>query len=207
MICKTFCKNCGQSLPEGAKFCINCGTRVPEEAGHAFCANCGAPLEPGARFCASCGVKTGGDTAGTVTPPPPPPPIPTTDRGAGTQLTSWKMTSLYEGEPKVGIAKATGMLTIYDDRLEFKKQMGSALGGAFGAIGMAVAHSKIKSDPVDIYPLSQVAQLRTGKYGGVYNTLVVVLRDGRTVSFCPAAPASSAPENAVRQLTPYIQAR
>lgn len=196
MICRTFCKNCGQSVPDGAKFCGNCGARVQEEQGKSFCSACGAQLEAGAQFCPSCGTKVeAGTNSSSVT----------TSRGTGTLLTTWKMASLYEGEPKVGIAKATGPLSIYDDRLEFKKTMGNALGGAFGLIGMGIAQLQANKDPVLIYPLGQVAQLRVGKYGGVYNTLVVVMRYGTTVSFCPATPASAAPQNVIDSLSPYMQ--
>lgn len=195
MICKNFCKNCGQSVPDGAKFCGNCGAQVQEEQGKSFCSACGAQLEAGAQFCPSCGAKAGAGASSASA---------AVSKGTGTLLTTWKMTSLYEGEPTVGFAKATGPLSVYDDRLEFKKQLGNSLGGAFGLIGMGIAQSKAKKDPLLIYPLSQIAQLRVGKYGGVYNTLVVVMRDGTTVSFCPATPASAAPQNVIDSLKPYM---
>lgn len=190
MVYRTFCKNCGQSVPDGAKFCGKCGTRVEEDVGKVFCSACGEQLELGAQFCPSCGTKVGVDVP--------------TPKGTGTLLTTWKMASLYEGEPTVGIAKATGPLSIYDDRLEFKKTMGNALGGAFGLIGMGITQLQANKDSILIYPLGQVAQLRVGKYGGVYNTLVVVMRDGTTVSFCPATPASAAPQNVIDNLKPYM---
>lgn len=192
------CKNCGHLVPGTAKFCGNCGTRVEEETGKIFCSTCGEPLEAGAKFCPSCGVKVEEETNSDTN---------TTPQGVGKLLTTLKMVSLYEGEPKVGIAKASGPLSVYDDRLEFKKQMGNALGGAFGLVGMAVAQSKVKNDPLLVYPVSQIAQLRVGKYGGVYNTLVVVMKDGTTVSFCPAAPASAAPQSVIDSLSPYMQKR
>lgn len=185
------CAKCGKPLAEGAKFCPNCGTRVEQQQSIAFCSTCGEKLEPSARFCPACGVKVG-RTDNTITT-------------SGKLITSLKMVSMYEGTPAVGIAKAAGPLTVYDDRIEFKKQMGNALGGAFGLIGMTVTKSTVREDPVDIYPVSQIAQLRVGKYGGVYNTLVVVLRDGTTVSFCPAVPGSSVPQNIINSLQPYLR--
>lgn len=189
------CTKCGQDLAEGAKFCSNCGTRVEKQQDHTFCTTCGARLEPSARFCPSCGVKVERITAETpadVTAPEKP-------------VTVLKMVSLYEGTPTVGIAKATGTLSVYHDRIEFVKQLGNALGGAFGLAGLAAAKSKTKDDPIDIYPVSQISRLYVGKYCGVYNTLVLTLRDGFTVSFCPAAPGSSAPQNIVNSLQPYLR--
>ena len=195
------CTNCGQPLAEGAKFCPNCGTRVEQQQQqplNAFCTTCGAKLEPASQFCPACGVKVGQPAqqrevhTETVTT-------------SGKLVASLKMVSMYEGTPTLGLAKATGPLTVYDDRIEFKKTMGNAIGGAFGLVGLAVAKSKVKNDPINIYPVSQIAQLRVGKYGGVYNTLVVVMRDGATVSFCPAIPGSSEPQNIINNLQPYLR--
>lgn len=189
------CIKCGQGLAEDAKFCPNCGARVEKQQNHAFCTTCGTRLEPSARFCPSCGVKveqiTGEAPIDTVSPEKP--------------VTVLKMVSLYEGTPTMGIAKATGTLSVYYDRIEYVKQMGNAFGGTFGLAGMVVARSKVKDDPIDIYPVSQISQLSVGKYCGIYNTLVAVFRDGATVSFCPAAPGSSAPQNIVSSLQPYLR--
>jgi len=195
------CKNCGQTVPDGAKFCGSCGTRVQEERKGGFCSICGAKLEPGAQFCASCGTKAGqAAVSGTGQDRGPAP----AQKGSGKLLFAPKMFSMYAGEPKMGIAKATGQLSVYDDRLEFKKTTGNALGGAFGLVGMAVAQIKLNKDPILIIPISQIVQLRAGKYSGVYNTLVVATRDGKTVSFCPAVPGSSTPQTIIDTLKPYL---
>lgn len=196
------CTKCGQSLVEGAKFCPYCGTRVEQQQNSAFCSVCGAKLEPSAKFCPACGVKVGQPAKPAE---PAEPAVRSTAAASGRLLTSLKMVSMYEGTPTVGLAKATGPLTIYDDRIEFKKTLGNALGGAFGLVGMAVAKNKVKNDPINIYPVSQIAELRVGKYSGVYNTLVVVMRDGTTVSFCPAIPGSSEPQNIINNLQPYLR--
>lgn len=46
--------------------------------------------------------------------------------GIGRELVVMRLMSWYKGEKKVGIAKATGTLTVYTDRLEFKRQLGNA---------------------------------------------------------------------------------
>jgi len=124
--------------------------------------------------------------------------------GVGNLLHTSKLVSMYAGEPTVGIAKATGRLSVYDNRLEFKKEMGSSLGGAFGLVGMAVARSQVKKDPIDVYALDQIANVRLGKYGGIYNTLVVTMKDGGVISFCPGLPGSSEPQTIVTLLQPYL---
>lgn len=201
------CTKCGQPLAENAKFCPSCGARVERQSG-VFCSACGAKLEPSAQFCPACGTKAGqasGQTSGQTSGGTSGRTSGGTVNPSGRLIASLKMVSMYEGTPTVGIAKATGPLSIYDDRIEFKKTMGNALGGAFGLIGMAVAQSKVKNDPINIYPVSQIAELRVGKYSGVYNTLVVVMRDGTTVSFCPAIPGSSEPQNIINSLQPYLR--
>ncbi len=51
----SFCTECGNSVPAGAKFCPNCGAK---QAGPALCAGCGEPLPEGSKFCPNCGTKT-----------------------------------------------------------------------------------------------------------------------------------------------------
>lgn len=187
------CANCGETLKEDAKFCPSCGTRVEEQQSVAFCVTCGTKLDPSAQFCPGCGVRVG-ETAEA--------PAST----AGSKLLStYKLVSLYHGEPTLGIAKASGTLMIYEDRIEFEKQLGNALGGAFGLVGLIKTQKDVKKDPVDIYHVSEITKLRTGKYAGVYSTLVVELRGGKVITFCPVTPGSSMPENVISVLTPYLK--
>ena len=111
-------------------------------------------------------------------------------KGTGALITSWKLVSLFKGEPKISYyAEATGTLYVYEDRLEFK---------------IRKAMHKEDNDSLLIYPLSQIAQLRLGKYGIVYNTLVVVLCDGTKISICPVTPGSSAPQAVIDSLKAYL---
>ncbi len=228
-----FCSNCGEPVSDVVKmrFCVVCGTQM--EAAARFCPVCGMRADPEETDTSVrqpvFGEPTrqpafGEPTRQTAFGEPARQPVPEEPvrqaafaepvrqpvaeepvRQTQTPLMPAKMFSLYEGEPTIGIAKCTGTLTVYGDRLEFKKQLGNAVGGAFGLVGMAVSRSRIKEDPLLIFPLSQVLQLRTGKYGGVYNTLVLVMRDGTTVSLCPAVPGSSFPQEIVNRLHPYMQ--
>lgn len=187
-----FCKNCGKQLEDGAKFCCFCGAQVEQAvSAEKVCATCGAPLRPEEQFCHDCGTRVEQKD------------VPAS-RSEGKLLTSLKMVSMYMGEPKLGLAKATGRLEIYDDHIAYHKQLGNALGNAFGLAGMGLAKAKTSKDPVTTYPLSQVKELRVGKYGGVYNTLVVVMKDGTVISFCPAIPASSEPQTIITCLKPYL---
>ena len=68
------------------------------------CANCGTKIPPNAKKCPVCGRKTR--------------KLPQLPFKIG-------FMSLYSGEVKMGVAKATGTLTIYDDRLEFRRFMGN----------------------------------------------------------------------------------
>ena len=48
------CKNCGHTLPSGAKFCLECGAKVDVEA---KCPSCGKDIPSGSKFCPECGAK------------------------------------------------------------------------------------------------------------------------------------------------------
>ncbi|MBS6185497.1 MAG: zinc-ribbon domain-containing protein, partial [Clostridium celatum] len=58
---KNTCKNCGESLSEGAKFCSNCGTKIVTientEKKNKFCSECGSVITSDAKFCGECGAK------------------------------------------------------------------------------------------------------------------------------------------------------
>ena len=51
-----YCKNCGNTMAQGAVICLKCGVQAGQ--GAAFCASCGKPLVPGAVVCTNCGVST-----------------------------------------------------------------------------------------------------------------------------------------------------
>lgn len=185
------CRSCGQPIPDGANFCGNCGEKVETKQ---FCTICGTERKEGQLFCSGCGLKF--DLPGPVNPPSP--------GGSGQLLMTFSLVSLYEGEPKMGYAKASGQLSVYNDRLELKKQLGSALGGAFGPVGVLLARRAVKKDPVEIYPLSEISSFKVGKYAGVYNTLVLTFKSGKVISLCPPTPKSADPQKIIDQLAPYL---
>ncbi len=199
------CPKCKAINADNAKFCSTCGQPLAVSTDR--CAFCGAKLAPGAVFCSECGSKVqGGDktpvkkassnSGSTQTPAKP--------KAAGKLLYPAKQFAMYKGEPTIGISSAQGPLTVYDDRIEFKKTFGNALGAEFGLLGMALAKMKANKDPLLVIPVSQIASLRVGSYGGVYKTLVVTQKDGEILSFVPAAPGSSIPQNIIDVLRPYI---
>lgn len=50
----SFCANCGQALPAGAKFCPACGAKQQVQGA---CPDCGNPIAPGTKFCPNCGKQ------------------------------------------------------------------------------------------------------------------------------------------------------
>ncbi len=200
-----FCPKCGVANSDDAKFCSTCGQPLASPSNK--CVFCGAALAPGAQFCPECGSKVqsgGGTTVKDVSINTGGTQIPAKPKATGRLLYPAKQFAMYEGEPTVGISKAQGPLTVYDDRIEFKKTFGNALASSFGLLGMALAKKNANKDPQLIIPVSQIAQLRVGSYGGIYKTLVVVQKDGTVISFAPAVPGSSLPQNIIDVLQPYI---
>lgn len=171
------CINCSYELPDNSKFCSQCGTKqppapapepvpepVPEVRTKKTCPDCRSVFDSDHVFCDQCGRLLQDQVL------------------EGKELRRFHMMSKYEGEPTVGIAKATGDLIIYDDRVEFKAKMGNALGNAFGAVGMLLASSKAPG--LEVYPMQQIRAVRQGRYGGMMPTLILDLADGKTFSFC-----------------------
>lgn len=165
-------------------FCTNCGEKIP--SGAKFCGHCGKPVSspgtPAPEAAQTCSVQT-----------------------APALLTSLKGVSKYKGTPLAGYSAASGTLSVYQDRLEFKRKTGSALSARGGAIGLGISKAMAKDDPIEVYELEQISELREGKYMGLYNTLAVALKNGEVWSFCPVLPNSSEPKKIIALLKPYMQ--
>ncbi len=180
------CQYCGNEMSEGAKFCSLCGKKVIEAEpapAKRFCPSCGQEGKPDMLFCEYCGARLT-DKARPAPAPGPRPELKPRPSSSGRFLMEAGMMSYYSGEPTVGIAKATGTLKIFDDRVEFHKKMGSSAGAMFGAVGMIIAANKMKQEgDLDIYRYRDVASVREGRYGGIYHTIVLVMKNGQVHSF------------------------
>lgn len=180
------CQYCGNEMSEGAKFCSLCGKKVIEAEpapARRFCPSCGQEGKPDMLFCEYCGARLT-DKARQAPAPGPRPELKPRPLSSGRFLMEAGMMSYYSGEPTVGIAKATGTLKIFDDRVEFHKKMGSSAGAMFGAVGMIIAANKMKQKgDLDIYRYRDVASVREGRYGGIYHTIVLVMKNGQVHSF------------------------
>ena len=190
------CQYCRNEMSEGAKFCSLCGKKVIEAEpapARRFCPSCGQKAGPGVLFCEYCGMRLPERTVSEPRPNPasvpapapgPRPELKPRPLSSGRFLMEAGMMSYYSGEPTVGIAKATGTLKIFDDRVEFHKKMGSSAGAMFGAVGMIIAANKMKQKgDLDIYRYRDVASVREGRYGGIYHTIVLVMKNGQVHSF------------------------
>ena len=49
-----------------------------------------------------------------------------------------------------------------------------------------------EKNPVDIYELRDIREVRTGKYAGLMGTLILELKNGKAVSFVPASKKAGA---------------
>lgn len=212
-----YCKQCGKAMPDQAKFCGYCGAPAFRDA---VCPTCGTRIEEDQLFCVNCGtrigrreeqisnpvlvnnfakqtvVRNGGDNNAEISGYEV-----RRNTASGALLKSVKLISLYEGEPTIGISKSTGSLNIYDDRIEFIKKLGNAAACMLGALGAAVAAAKASNE---IFEYSDLAGIKVGKYSGIYNTLVLTTKAGRTVSFVPATPGSGLPDEIIKLIQPYL---
>ncbi len=165
-----------------------------------FCTNCGEMIPSGAKFCGHCGKPLSS----------PDTPTPEAAQTGSVQTTSALLTLLkgvskYKGTPLAGYSAASGTLSVYQNRLEFKRKRGSALSARGGTIGLGLSAAMAKDDPIEVYELEQISGLREGKYMGLYNTLVVTMKSSEVWSFCPVLPSSSEPKKMIALLKPYMQ--
>lgn len=205
------CTNCGQNLSEDAKFCGHCGAKVQKQAQapkKRFCTMCGAECEENQLFCSVCGVKLSGPSATaspvsqTAAATPAAVRVATAPLAAnGKLLKTINMVAMYIGEPTIVVSDfPTGKLLVYDDRIEFIKQMGNAL----TLVGMIKATAAIKKDPIDVFPINQISELKINTYMGFHNMLVIKTKDGMVRSFSPVVPGSSGPKDIIELLRPYL---
>jgi len=193
-----YCEKCGKQINDDSKFCMYCGAAVQKtEPEGKVCPDCGKEFEENMVFCDQCGrklcakgnVKKETGTKGGLVG------FKNDEKGSSvsgvrnhTKLYEFHMMSKYDGEPTVGIAKATGTLKIYDDCIEFKKTFGNALGGAFGAVGLLVAQKKATKDgDTETYTYNSIRDVWKGAYAGLMPTIVIQFNSGDIISFCGAA--------------------
>lgn len=201
-----FCTNCGNPVLEGAKFCTNCGAPVVASRGAAPNRDMQpeAPnavmQEPPATMAPPASTQTEQTEERKTTQPG--------ESVSKVELGKFKWMSKYIGTPVVGNSVASGTLYVYADGLKFDPQWGSSLHGSGGLVGaIAAATVDLIDSGIDngVYHLKQIVELRTGKYMGIYNTLVVSLKNGDVWSFAPALPGSKVPEQIISLLKPYME--
>lgn len=188
-----FCNFCGKQIGDDAKFCSYCGkSLVVPKIKIKKCPGCGIEYSVDKIFCEQCGTslieyekeKTEESQKADVTPKQEEKKPKPQNEGSN-PLKTIKMMSWYTGEPKVGIAKASGTLNIYEDRLELVKKLGNAAGAAlFGAVGAMVSANKAKKQgSIDTYHYKDIAEVRKGTYGGMMPSIVITLKNGEKHSF------------------------
>lgn len=155
-----YCRFCGAQIPDDSRFCEKCGGQL------------GAPAAaPGGQG----GYQQGYGQQGYGR------------QSSGALLKDAGKMTRYNGKGAIGPVTGTGTLYIYDDRLEYAKISGDQRGFLLGPIvGNVIMRNGVKKNPVDVYYFRDLAGVTSGKYAGLLATLVLNLRDGKSVSFVPA---------------------
>ena len=156
------CGNCGRPVGNFEKFCTGCGTPIRKRK---ICPMCDHLDGENKVYCEKCGTLL------------------KTLWLRGERLSRVPRTSLYEGMPKMGIAKGTGELWICDDRLVFDNQLGDTMSDVFDAVGMAGSAQKAKKNLHWEFLYKNITNVQLGKYAGVFTSIVITLQDGKTYSF------------------------
>ena len=200
------CPNCQSKLPEGAIYCGQCGTKVknaPQPAPAPVVSPAVQPEQPTVQTpepepqfqpspiqpvqpivqAPAPEPQFQPSPVQPVQPQYQPSPAPAYASPISAQPQKYSMISKYIGEPSVGIAKATGPLLVYPDRLEYTKSMGNALGNLSLVTMAAAAHAAKKDGKVEVYYYANIKNAYVGKYMGITPTVVIVLNDGQVLSF------------------------
>ena len=171
---------------------------------------CGKQLPDTARFCSACGAKL--DTEPNEAPQPryqaPQPQYQRSYNYApqrGALLKEAGKVSSYNGAKAIGTITGTGDLFVFDDRIEYHKKSGSQSGYMLGpVIGAALSINDAKKNPVETYRYHELRDVRTGKYAGLKETLVLEFSSGKCISFVPASKKAD-PDELCALITPYLR--
>lgn len=185
-----FCMNCGNQIEDDAKFCGYCGAPTEQKK---ICPSCGREIGEQMIYCSFCGTKADASETGSGAPKATMMPtvqqntynpVPATNYQSGGKLKTADVT-WYKKEVKIGFSEAAGTLTVYRNRLELKKTMGSNKSYAIaGVIGMAISASKAKGEVPVIFPMNQIANVREGQYGiGKQKKMVLEMKNGEEHMF------------------------
>lgn len=94
--------------------------------------------------------------------------------------TAW--VSWYNGEKSFGIAKGTGTLAVFSDRVDFHKSFG-------GGFSMVNQISDLTKNPSVSFPVNQISSVREA--GGIFPGLVIEMKDGKKSTFAGTGNRSS----------------
>lgn len=174
------CSNCGQNLPDNSKFCMSCGATVAAQQAVDMRNAFHSTVRPvRLKLCAGCNAQTAGDEVycrrcGSLLQ----------ERWlTGKELMKVSGVNFYEKYWVLANANASGMLTVYEDRVFFEKKLGNSVGMAFGLIGVAIAQKKIKEDPTDEYFMRDIAHAQQGDAIIKGSLLTITLKNGESFSF------------------------
>ena len=104
----------------------------------------------------------------------------------------------------MGIAKGTGELILCDDRILFDNHLGDTMGDVYSAVGMSGSAEKAKRNLHWEFRYADIASIQLGKYAGVFASIVLHGKDGRTYSFSGSV-SNDTIRNAAKLMNEYLR--
>lgn len=98
-------------------------------------------------------------------------------------LIKLNMISHYKGAKVIGVAESAGQLLVYEDRVEYKRQLGNSVAGAFGLAAFIVSSKKAKKQGVLMFAMDQIKEAREGAYAGVLTSIIIETKYGECHTF------------------------
>lgn len=137
------------------------------------CPKCGTAIPAGAKKCPVCGRAK----------------LPEPITPFKMNLVAW-----YKGETQFGIAKATGSLTILEDRIEYKKNLGNAAEMIIPYWNIYKA-IKTNTEPREVFWMHDIAGVKQSAYGLGVPAIVLTMNDGVTHTFVAATASQGNKDN------------
>lgn len=214
----SFCEKCNVEYDQNAKYCPQCGNElitkgisIPANKTESYkkqCPNCNITYENDVVFCDKCGTKLQIKQLNSETYKEP--IVNTSNRTEQKNdslnsyaLVTLNMMSKYKGDVNVGVAESSGKISVFNNRIEYKPQLGNAAMGAFGLAGVLVSRNNAKKIGTEVYNYINIQSVTKSKYGGVMPAILFTFKDGNQIKF--SGINSNGIDDAIRVISKNIK--
>ena len=170
------CNNCGTINEEGIFFCCKCGeslkaqTAGQPQAEMKTCSSCGKQSPKTSSYCGYCGAKL------------PEEEDPENESSGPAPIYTLSMVDKYVGDIFIGISRSSGVLKVFNDRVEYHIKRSNMFGNALGKIGNTKKTESL-SEMVETYKYSDIQNCFVSNYVNNKSGVLFVMKNGIRFKF------------------------